>query len=70
MAEAFARHAGIDLLATITGQARATAPRWPRRRSKAGVAIAADDTWGDIFSRILAERVEPHLGVGPRHHIL
>ena len=31
---------------------------------QAGVTIAADDTWGDIFSRILAERVEPHLGEG------
>ena len=32
--------------------------------AKAGVAIAADDNWADIFSRILAERVDPHLGVG------
>ena len=31
---------------------------------RAGVAIAADDTWGDIFSRVLAERIEPHLGIG------
>ncbi len=31
---------------------------------KAGVAIAADDSWGDIFSRILVERVDPHLGLG------
>ena len=29
-----------------------------------GVAIGADDSWGDIFSRVLAERVEPHLGQG------
>ncbi len=26
--------------------------------------IASDDSWGDIFSRILAERVDPHLGIG------
>ncbi len=32
--------------------------------AKAGVATAADDSWGDIFSRMLAERVEPHLGLG------
>ena len=61
--QAFADHAGIDLLATVEGGygdrvALATAA------GKAGVAVAADDTWGDIFSRILAERVEPHLGVG------
>ena len=32
--------------------------------AKAGIATAADDTWSDIFSRILVERVEPHLGIG------
>jgi len=32
--------------------------------AKAGVAIAPDDSWGDIFSRILVERVERHLGIG------
>ena len=36
----------------------------PLRRFKAGIAIAQDDTWGDIFSRILAERVDAHLGLG------
>ncbi len=35
-----------------------------RKPRSAGVAIAADDTWGDIFSRILVERVDPHLGLG------
>ncbi len=64
VAEAFERHAGVDLLATVAdgqgdGKKLATAAA-----AKAGVATAADDTWGDIFSRILAERVEPQLGVG------
>ena len=26
--------------------------------------VAADDSWSDIFSRLLSERVEPKLGVG------
>jgi len=63
VAEAFARHAGIDLLATLT----ASGPdrgQFAARASDAGVAIADDDTWGDIFSRVMAERIEPHLGVG------
>jgi lysyl-tRNA synthetase class 2 len=63
VAEAFARDAGIDLLATIEdgeGDRAALA----QGATKAGVTIAADDSWGDIFSRILAERVEPHLGNG------
>ena len=63
VAEAFERHAGIDLLATVTnGQGDRT--KLAVAAGKAGVSVAADDTWGDIFSRILAERVEPHLGVG------
>jgi lysyl-tRNA synthetase class 2 len=63
VAEAFARHAGIDLLATVRG-GEGDRASLAHAAVKAGIAIAADDTWGDIFSRILAERVEPHLGVG------
>jgi lysyl-tRNA synthetase class 2 len=63
VADAFTRHAGIDLLATVRGgkgdrDALAAAAR------KAGVATAPDDSWTDMFSRILAERVDPHLGLG------
>jgi elongation factor P--(R)-beta-lysine ligase len=62
VADAFARYAGIDLLATVNksgGERAALAAE----AIKAGVAIAPDDTWGDVFSRILAERVDPHLGI-------
>ncbi len=64
VAEAFARHAGVDLLASITPAGEGDRARLAAEAEKAGVAIAADDTWGDIFSRILVERVDPHLGVG------
>jgi len=62
VAEAFQRAAGIDLLATIDGgegrrEALATAARGK-------VRVADDDTWSDIFSKILVEHVEPHLGQG------
>jgi lysyl-tRNA synthetase class 2 len=63
VAEAFTRHAGIDLMATLE-------PRGSDRESLAtaaraqGIAFAADDSWSDIFSRILVERVEPRLGQG------
>jgi lysyl-tRNA synthetase class 2 len=63
LAEAFTRHAGIDLLATVCGEEGDRA-RLAAEAVKAGVAIADDDTWGDIFSRILAEKIEPHLGNG------
>ena len=37
----------------------------PCRQAQAvGVRVAADDTWSDLFSRLLSERVEPHLGIG------
>ena len=63
VADAFQRHAGIDLLSTLT-------PKGPDHRRfavlahQAGVDSAIDDTWGDIFSRVLVEKVEPHLGLG------
>jgi lysyl-tRNA synthetase class 2 len=63
VAQAFERHAGIDLLATVSGGQGDTA-HLAAAAVKAEIATAADDTWGDIFSRILAERVEPQLGVG------
>jgi lysyl-tRNA synthetase class 2 len=62
VAEAFQRSAGIDLLTTIDGgesdrEALASAAR-------GRVRVADDDTWSDIFSKILVEHVEPHLGQG------
>jgi elongation factor P--(R)-beta-lysine ligase len=63
VAEAFQRFAGIDLLATIeAGQGDRT--KLAAAATKAGIAIGADDDWGDIFSRVLVERVEPRLGLG------
>jgi elongation factor P--(R)-beta-lysine ligase len=63
VADAFARHAGVDLLATVS-KGRGDRAALAAQAGKAGVAIAKDDTWGDVFSRILAERVDPHLGIG------
>jgi len=63
VAEAFARHAGLDLLATVRG-GEGDRAALAAAAEKAGVTIARDDSWGDIFSRILAERIEPHLGLG------
>jgi len=59
--EAFARHAGIDLLATVKG-GKGDRAKLAQATMTAGIDFAPDDTWGDIFSRILAERVEPQLG--------
>ncbi len=59
--EAFKRHAGIDLLSTLDARGM------PDRDSLARmspVAFADGESWSDIFSRILVEKVEPHLGNG------
>ncbi|MET0222104.1 MAG: EF-P lysine aminoacylase EpmA [Tardiphaga sp.] len=62
VAAAFARHAGIDLLATI---ADGTGDRDALARAASGrVRVAEDDTWSDLFSKVLVEYVEPQLGQG------
>jgi elongation factor P--(R)-beta-lysine ligase len=63
VAEAFARHAGIDLLATL-GAREPDRDGFAARASAAGIRVATDDTWSDIFSRVLVERIEPQLGNG------
>jgi len=63
VAEAFQRHAGIDLSATLGGS-EPDRNTLARAAEAAGIRTAADDTWGDIFSRILVARVEPALGCG------
>jgi len=64
VAEAFADHAGIDLLATIRGDGTTDAPALRAAMAGAGMKAAPDDTWSDMLSRVLVERVEPHLGHG------
>jgi lysyl-tRNA synthetase class 2 len=63
VAEAFTRFAGIDILATLSN-GEGERDRFAAAAAKAGVAVATTDGWGDIFSRVLAERIEPRLGNG------
>lgn len=63
VAEAFASLAGIDLLASLAG-GEPDREGFARAAAAAGIRIAADDTWADIFSRVLVERIEPNLGLG------
>ena len=64
VAEAFRREAGIDLLATLHPDGS------PRRNALAemtetvGINVVEDDSWSDIFTRVMAERIEPKLGQG------
>ncbi len=59
--EAFQRFASIDLLGTIDTTSGTDRESLLRQADAAGVRCAADDTWGDIFSRVLVERVQPRL---------
>jgi lysyl-tRNA synthetase class 2 len=64
VAEAFARHLGIDLLATVDAGGATDAAALAAALRGSGVRVADDDTWSDMFSRALSERIEPHLGLG------
>lgn len=62
--DAFARHAGIDLLGTVSPDGTTDRAALAARAVAAGIRLADDDSWSDIFSRVLSERIEPHLGRG------
>ena len=59
VAEAFLVHAGIELVGCLDDRAAFAAAAATR-----GIRVAADDTWSDMFSRVLVEKVEPNLGIG------
>ncbi|UOK70319.1 EF-P lysine aminoacylase EpmA [Ancylobacter polymorphus] len=63
VAEAFDRFAGIELMATVGVEANDRDALWHAVRD-AGIRVAADDTWADVFTRVMVEKIEPHLGVG------
>jgi lysyl-tRNA synthetase class 2 len=58
VAQAFAEHAGIDLLHMLDRD------RLSEAAQARGIRIADNDSWSDIFSRVLVQKIEPHLGLG------
>lgn len=64
VADAFAQHAGIDLLATIATDGTTDRNALATQLADAGIRTADDDTWADLFSRVIVEKVEPRLGNG------
>ncbi len=64
VAEAFSRFAGIDLLRSLDRSGGCDRADLSAQVADAGIRQAPDDTWSDLFSRVLVERVEPRLGEG------
>jgi lysyl-tRNA synthetase class 2 len=62
VAEAFSHFAKIDLLATVQDDGATDGAGLAAAASGQGVRVASDDTWADVFSRVLVEKIEPHLG--------
>jgi lysyl-tRNA synthetase class 2 len=64
LAEAFERFAQIDLLASVGEDGSTDRDALAAAAIAQGIRVAGDDTWSDVFSRVLVERIEPELGRG------
>jgi lysyl-tRNA synthetase class 2 len=64
VAEAFQLYAGVDLMATMDSQGETDLAAMGDELDRVGIRRAQDDTWSDMLSRVLAQAVEPHLGLG------
>ena len=60
--EAFRHYADIDLLATIADPYAPTPGTLATEAARIGLRVMPDDSWGDLFFRIMGERIEPFLG--------
>ncbi len=61
--EAFLRHAKVDLVAMLPSAPEGFSRLVATARDH-DLRVAADDTWSDLFSKILSAAVEPRLGEG------
>jgi lysyl-tRNA synthetase class 2 len=64
VADAYRRHAGIDLMASIRPGGATDRAALAAALTAAGIRTAEDDNWADLFSRVMVEKVEPNLGIG------
>ncbi|MFT3730571.1 MAG: EF-P lysine aminoacylase EpmA [Hyphomicrobium sp.] len=60
--QAFAQFAEISLHETVNANS-VDRDKLAELAAAQGIRIAADDTWSDIFSKVLVEKIEPGLGV-------
>jgi lysyl-tRNA synthetase class 2 len=64
VAEAFATHTGIDILATAPDPARPDLALLAAASERVGVAPHLGDDWESLYFRIFLDRIEPNLGLG------
>jgi lysyl-tRNA synthetase class 2 len=64
VAEAFQLFAGIDILASVEPGGATDRDQLAAAVRALELRTASDDTWADLFSRVLTERIEPRLGQG------
>jgi lysyl-tRNA synthetase class 2 len=68
--EAFLRYCGIDIFDTMPAipsprsRGEGDCARFAAQARAKGLRTAPDDSWSDVFSRLLSELVEPNLGLG------
>jgi lysyl-tRNA synthetase class 2 len=60
--DAFTQYAAIDLESTLTDDGEGKCDALADQARGSGFAVAPDDTWSDMFSKILVEAIEPKLG--------
>ena len=64
VADAFMEHALIDLPATLDEAGQGDRDLLARGAERHGIRVTPDDTWSDIFSKVVSEAIEPKLGLG------
>lgn len=64
LAEAFERFAGIDLLSSVSATGENDRDALAAELRRVGLKVSDDDSWADLFSKVLVEKIEPHLGNG------
>lgn len=64
VADAFTHYSGIDLLATVAADGSTDRDALYSALTRAGLRTAPDDSWADLFSRVMVEKIEPFLGQG------
>jgi lysyl-tRNA synthetase class 2 len=62
--EAFSRYAGIDLFASMDAEGLTDGDLLAEQMMALGMAVPEDRSWSYLFSLILTDKVEPHLGNG------